>query len=239
MAIAVVLVALAGALPAADDKSPGQIEVHVGGLQAASCDRFEARHEAQKIIDLLVSARIEDPTGSARLPLPSELAASLKVPAARIASCKDHVAQALVAALQGEFGSAKELLSRKPEGTGWCGNALAAEMFGSAEALASIAFLRGTYADVAAFQLPEIPSRSLESVDVHSSRWALAYAMRATANEQLGRRADAVRDSCVAAEQAQEFDESWGYYYSSDPVIWQAITHSVEQLRKRLGGACT
>ena len=186
---------------------------------------------------MLVVLKIQDPRTSVGLPLAGELASSFNRVAAQLSKC-DRIARGLVAAFQGDFAAATSELQYRQTGA-TCGNARAAEGFGSAEALASIAFLRSLYDVTSALQLAPDPVSTLESVNVRSTRWALVYAMRACANEQLGHTATAVADSCIAAEQARKPDESWSYYYPLDLDIWTEITIAVREVRERVGGTCT
>lgn len=217
--------------------SRDRILAEMATLSQSSCQSEEARHALQKILDLLVAQRIRHPQDSVGLPLSGELASTMKLAEGKQAQCAGHIARGLFEALLGDFEAAATDLKQRDIHVG-CGNAMAAEAFGGAETLANVAFLRGDYEQAAALHLAPDPNNTLESVDVGSTRWALIYAMRACANEQLGRTTVALADSCVAAEQVKEPRESWNYYYPMDPAIWEEITAAVAEVRHRLGGTC-
>ena len=217
--------------------SHDRILAEMSTLSRASCQGEEARHALQKTLDLLVAQRIQHPKDSVGLPLSGDLASTMKLAAGEQTQCAGHIARGLFEALLGDFEAAATDLKQRDIRVG-CGNAMAAEEFGGAEALANVAFLRGDYEQAAALHLAPDPNNTLESVDVGSTRWALIYAMRACANEHLGRRTAALADSCVAAEQVEEPRESWNYYYPMDPAIWKEIAAAVGEIRHRLGGAC-
>lgn len=242
----VLLVAISAFAASADVPAAGEgrfgdqsarIEEHLGQLLQASCAKYEARYELQKVFDLLVVWQMEHPSGPAALPLPDSLTIPMgKAPVAS-PECEDSMAKGLFAALRGDLAAATLLISHRDITFG-CGNAMDAERFGIAEALKVTAFLTGHDEEAAGFRLPQTIA-GLADINIRSSRWALDYGMRAVANERLGRLGMAVSDSCWAAREAEHYQSSWGGCYPADSAIWQEITSAIQTLRQRLGGECT
>jgi hypothetical protein len=213
-----------------------QTIVHLRRAVEVNCSGSPVRYELQKALDLLVIQQIRDPKHPPSVPVSGALAVALEGVEANLSRCHDRVGNAIAVGLRGDYAAAAERLSLA--NAGFCGNALAAEDFGREDLLASLRFLAGDFEAAVTPPLDVESPRGELSVDVHASRFAVAFAVRAAAYEQLGQVDRAVTSICLARAQAEHPEDSWNYYYPSDPAVWGQVVRAINVLQVRTRAGC-